>query len=111
MQRSVSPRAPVALAIVLATLAFPVAAEKTTAAMLEFCDATMNITQGEAHGAEIGPGGYCLGFIDGVVNAAQLYRRIALEGGVGWSGGCWPGELLIEYVIVFVEYASGPCGK
>ena len=91
----------------VAMLAIPLnaSAEKSTAVMVEFCEAALSIAHGTAHDAEIGPGGYCLGFIDGVVNAAQLYRRLALEGGVGWSGGCWPGELLIEYVAVFVEYA------
>ena len=89
-------------------LAMPVnvSAEKSTAVMVEFCEAALSITQGTEHDAEIGPGGYCLGFIDGVVTTTQLYRRLAIEGGVGWAGGCWPnGLLLLEYVAVFVEYA------
>ena len=93
----------------VALLATPgnVAAEKTTAAMLEFCEAALSITKGAAHGAEIGPGGYCLGFIDGVVNATQLYRGVAIQGGIGWHGGCWPAEfLLADYVKVFARYAT-----
>ena len=81
MPKSTSTRVSLMLAIALATFARPAAAEKSTAVMLEFCDAAMNVTQGEAHGAEIGPGGYCLGFIDGVVNTAQLYRRIPIGAG------------------------------
>ena len=55
----------------MVTLAFPsmVAAEKSAATMLEFHEAALNMIQGETHGAEIGPSGCCLEFIDGVVNA------------------------------------------
>ena len=55
----------------------------------------------------IGLGGYCLGFIDGVANTAQLYRRIAVDNGVGWQGRSWPNHLLlVDYVWVFVRYAT-----
>ena len=96
------------LAIVFVGTAYTpaAAAEKSTAEMLEFCQAAVRVTEGTAAGAEIGPGGYCLGFIDGLVSTTQLYRRFAFERGVGWNGGCWPdGVLLLHYVRVFVTYA------